>query len=199
MAGLLHSTPVDTPLEVNLKLSKDSGDLFPDPTLYNQLVGSLIYLTNTRPDISYVVNLVSQFMTLPRHLHLAVVHHILHYLPSTPHRGLFFPTRSSLILTAYSDDDWVACPDTRCSMTGWCMYLGDALISWKFKKQDKVSKSSTEAEYRAMSAACSEILWLHGLLLDLGFPQVHPTPLYADNTSTIPITENPVLHERTKL
>eukprot|EP00268_Persea_americana_P026333 TRINITY_DN25727_c0_g1_i2.p1 TRINITY_DN25727_c0_g1~~TRINITY_DN25727_c0_g1_i2.p1 ORF type:complete len:136 (+),score=22.59 TRINITY_DN25727_c0_g1_i2:198-605(+) len=78
------------------------------------------------------------------------------------------------------------------------MFLGDALISWKMKKQEKVSKSSIEAEYRAMFAACSEIIWLRGLLEELGFSQTSLPPLHADNTSTIQITENPVFHERTK-
>jgi hypothetical protein len=78
------------------------------------------------------------------------------------------------------------------------MFLGDALISWRCKKQDRVSKSSTEAEYRAMSTACSEIVWLRGLLAELGFPQTTFTPLHADNTSAIQIATNPVFHERTK-
>ena len=125
----------------------------PDPFLYRQLVGSLIYLTITRPDISYAVHLVSKFMHSPRHLHLAVVRRIIRYLIGSPTRGLLFPTKSDLHLTEYSDADWAGCPDTRKSTTGWCVFLGDALISWKCKKQDCVFKSSTEAEYRAMSAA----------------------------------------------
>lgn len=101
-------------------------------------------------------------------------------------------------MSAYSDADWAGCPDTRRSVTGWCMFLGSSLISWKSKKQARVSKSSTESEYRAMSAACSEIIWLRGLLAELGFPQTEPTSLYADNTSAIQIVANPVFHERTK-
>ena len=97
-------------------------------------------------------------MSSPRHLHLVVVRRIIRYLRGSPKRGLFFPTGSSLQLVAYSDADWVGCPDTRRSTTGWCMFLGNALISWKYKKQDRVSKSSTEAEYRAMPTACSEIV-----------------------------------------
>ena len=198
LAGLTDSAPVDTPIELNVKLSKEEGDLLPDPTAYRQLVGSLIYLTITRPDISFAVNLMSQFMTAPRHLHMAAVRRIIRYLIRTPTRGLFFPSNNPLSLTAYSDADWAGCPDTRRSTTGWCMFLGNSLISWKCKKHDKVSKSSTEAEYRAMSAACSEILWLRGLLSDIGFPAEGATPLYADNTSAIRITENPIFHERTK-
>ncbi|RVW66665.1 putative mitochondrial protein [Vitis vinifera] len=87
--------------------------------------------------------------------------------------GLFFPTGSSLQLVAYSDADWGGCPNTCRSTTGWCMFLGDALISWRCKKQDRVSKSSTEVEHRAMSTTCSEIIWLRGLLEELGFPQTY--------------------------
>ena len=113
MAGLSHSTPVDTPLEVNLKLTQDSGDLLPDPTFYRQLVGSLIYLTNTRLDTAYAVNLLSQFMTAPHHLHLVAARRIIQFLLGTPNRGLFFPAGTSLELSAYSDADWTGCEDTR--------------------------------------------------------------------------------------
>uniref|UniRef100_A0A2N9I820 Integrase catalytic domain-containing protein n=1 Tax=Fagus sylvatica TaxID=28930 RepID=A0A2N9I820_FAGSY len=163
-AGLQDSTPLDTPMELNLKLRKEEGDLLSDPVSYRTLVGSLVYLTITRPDISYAVQQVSQFMASPRHLHMARRR----------------------------------CSDTRHSTTGWCMFLGPALISWKSKKQDRVSKSSTESEYRAMSQACAEILWLRGLLTELGFSPRGPTSLHADNTSAIHISANPIFHERTK-
>ena len=170
MVGLEGTSSVNTPMEVNVKYRKDEGDLLDEPTLYRRLVGSLIYLTTTRPDISYVVHQVSQSMSSPRHLHLAAVRHIILYLRGSPTRGLFFPTDTSLQLVAYSDVDWAGCSDTRRSTTGWCMFLGDALISWRCKKQDRVCKYSTEAEYRAMSIACSEIVWLRGLLEELVFP-----------------------------
>ena len=129
-------------------------------------------------------------MQSPWHLHLYAVHRIIRYILGTPNRDLFFPTGSSLHLQAYSDADWAGCPDTRKSTTGWCMFFGDALISWKCKQQNFVSKSPTEEEYRAMSAACSEIIWLRGLLTELGFPPSQPTPLYADNTSAFKIAAN---------
>ncbi|KAF5457779.1 hypothetical protein F2P56_021859, partial [Juglans regia] len=154
LAGLQSGNSVLTPLEVNLKLRQEEGELLSDPSLYRQLVGSLNYLTITRPDISFAVQQ----------------------------------------LVGYSDADWAGCADTRRSVTGWCMFLGNALISWKSKKQDRVSKSSTEFEYRAMSSACSEITWLRGLG-ELGFPQLQSTPLHADNTSVIQIAANPVFHE----
>ena len=123
---------------------------------------------------------------------------IIHYLRGSSGYGLFFPAGSSLHLVAYSDSNWAGCPNTRQSVMGWCMFLGDSLISWKSKKQARVSKSSTESKYRAMSAACSEIVWLCGLLTELGFSQSDSTPLYSDNTSVIQIATNHVYHERTK-
>lgn len=97
----------------------------------------------------------------------------------------------------YSDVDWAGCADTRRSIIGWCMFHGDAIISWKSKKHDIVSKSSTRSEYRAMSSACSDIVWLWGLLGELGIPQLTPTPLHADNTSAIQIATNLVFHKCT--
>ena len=156
MAGLQDFTSVDTPLEVNVKYRRDEGELLPDPTMFRQLIGSLNYLTITRPDISFAVQQVSQFMQTPRHLHLAVVHRIIRYLRGSVSRGLFFPAGSPLRLTGSSDADWAGCPDTHRSVASWCMFLGNSLISWKSKKQARVSKFSTESEYRAMSAVCSE-------------------------------------------
>ncbi|RZC07885.1 Dual specificity protein phosphatase PHS1 isoform B [Glycine soja] len=198
LAGLPNASPVDTPMEVNVKYRRDEGELLDDPTHYRKLVGSLIYLTITRLNISFVVHTVSKFMQSPRHLHLLAVKQIIRYLLGTPKHGLFFPADSSVQLQAYSDADWAGCPDTRKSTIGWCMFLGNAPISWKCKKQDLVSKSSTEAEYRAMSVTCSEIIWLRGLLIELGFSQAQPTPLHADNTSAMQIAANPVYYEWTK-
>ena len=198
LAGLQNSSSVDTPMEVNVKYQSEEGDLLFDPTVFRQLVGNLNYLTITRPNISFAVQQVSQFMQTPHHLHLAAVHRIIWYLRGSFGHGLFFPTGSFLCLVTYSDADWAGCPDTRQSVTGWCMFLGNSLISWKSKKQACVSKSSTESEYRAMSAARSEIVWLHELLAELGFSQFDSTPLHADNTSAIQRAGNPVYHERTK-
>ncbi|XP_049389655.1 uncharacterized mitochondrial protein AtMg00810-like [Solanum stenotomum] len=147
LAGLQVSSSVDTPLEMNIKYRREEGDLLPDPTIFRQLVGSLNYLTITRPDISFAVQQVSQFMQAPHHLHLVAVRRIIRYLLGTSTRGLFFPSGSPIRLNSFSDSDWAGCPDTRRSVSSWCMFLGESLISWKSKKQDRVSKSSTEAEY----------------------------------------------------
>jgi hypothetical protein len=198
LVGLQDSSSMDIPIKVNVKYHSEKGDLLSDPIMFRQLVGSLNYLTITRPDISFAIQQVNQFMQTPRHLHLAVVRHIIQYLRGSSSRRLFFPTGSSLRLVAYNDADWAKCPDTRRFVTGWCMFLGDSLISWKSKKQACVSKSSIEFEYRAMSPACFDIVWLHGLLAKLGFSQSDSTPLHVDNTSAIQIAANPIYHERTK-
>ncbi|CAL1351945.1 unnamed protein product [Linum trigynum] len=190
--------PVSTPMESNLRLGRTSGALLQDVAGYRSIVGSLIYLAATRPDISYAVQIVSQFMASPRTDHLAAVHRILRYLQGTRDVGMFFPSTGSFALSAYSDSDFAGCVDTRRSTTGWSVQFGSAFISWRCKKQDKVSKSSTEAEYRAMSDVASELVWLRRLLRDLGVICSLPMVLYVDNTSAIRIAVNPVLHDRTK-
>ena len=129
LAGLQDSSPVDTPLEVNVKFRHGEGDLLPNLMLYRQLVGSLNYLTINRPDISFVVQQVSQFMQSPRYLQLVTVRRIIQYLLGSSDRGLFYPAGSPLRLVAFSDANWASCPNTRRSVTGWCMFLGDSLIS----------------------------------------------------------------------
>jgi hypothetical protein len=129
LAGLQDSSSVDTPLEVNVKFRRDDEDLLPNPTLYQQLVDSLNYLTITRPYISFAVQQVRQFMQSPRHLHLVAVRRIIRYLLGSSSRGLFYPAGSFIRLVAFSDADWAGCLDTRRSITGWCMFLGDSLIS----------------------------------------------------------------------
>ncbi|CAN0903190.1 Retrovirus-related Pol polyprotein from transposon RE1 [Linum grandiflorum] len=193
-----NCSPCSTPMEVNIKLSRNEGEAASDPVLYRRLVGSLIYLTSTRPDLAYAVQVVSQFMSAPRQPHLQAVFRILRYLQGTRNVGIFFPVSGSATLTAYADADYAGCVDTRRSTSGWCIKFGDSCITWRCKKQDRVAKSSTEAEYRSMSEVCSEVVWLTRLLSELGRPVQLPVALHADNTSAIQIATNPVLHERTK-
>uniref|UniRef100_A0A2N9G1J0 Uncharacterized protein n=1 Tax=Fagus sylvatica TaxID=28930 RepID=A0A2N9G1J0_FAGSY len=197
-AGLTDHKIVDTPIELNARLTPSSGELLPDPTLYRQLVGSLVYLTVTRPDISYAVHQVSQFMSAPRSTHYAAVLRILRYLKGTLFHGLHFSAQSPLTLRAYSDADWAGDPTDRRSTTGYCFLLGSSLISWRSKKQSVVARSSTEAEYRALADTTSELLWLRWLLQDLGVSTSSATPIYCDNRSAIQIARNDVFHKRTK-
>jgi hypothetical protein len=197
-AGITDSKTVSTPLELNVKLTPLDGTPLKDPTLYRRLVGSLVYLTVTRPDIAYAVHLVSQFMAAPRTVHFAVVLRILRYVKGTLFHGLHFSAHSSLILTGYSDADWAGDPTDRRSTTGYCFFLGDSLISWRSKKQTVVSRSSTESEYRALADATSELLWLRWLLADMGISHPGATILHCDNQSAMQIAHNDVFHERTK-
>ena len=198
LVGLTDDKVVDTPLEINVKYGREDGAALLDPTMYRKIVGSLMYLTVTRPDIAYAVQLMSQFVSDPRQLHLSAVHRIIRYLRSTPTMGLSYFTDSPLQLQAFSDADYAGCKDTRRSTTGYCIFLGTSLLSWKSKKQATVSKSSTEAEYRAMSSTCAEIVWLCRLLSDFDINFKSPTPLFCDNESAAKIACNPVFHERTK-
>ena len=197
-ARLTDTRPVDSPIEVNVRYTPTDGVCLPDPNLYRSVVGSLVYLTISRPDIAYAVHIVSQFVSNPTTVHWAAVIRIIRYLQGTVYQSLLFPSTSSLELCAYSDADWAGDSTDRKSTTGFCVFLGDSLISWKSKKQQVVSRSSTEAEYRAMASTTSEIVWLRWLLADLGVCLSSPTPMYCDNKSAIQIAHNTVFHERTK-
>jgi hypothetical protein len=167
-------------------------------TLYRIIVGSLVYLTITRPDIAYVVHVVSQFVASPTTVHLAVVLRILRYIRGTVFQSLLLSSTSFLELRAYSDADYDSDPTYHKSVTSFRIFLGDSLISWKSKKQSIVSQSSTEAEYRDMASTTKEIVWLRWLLADMGVFLSHPTPMYCDNQSSIQIAHNSVFHEQTK-
>nr|CAN78876.1 hypothetical protein VITISV_033245 [Vitis vinifera] len=161
-------------------------------------VGSLVYLTVTRPNISYAVHQVSQYLSAPRSTHYAAVLRILRYLKGTIFHGLFYSAQSPLVLRAFSDADWAGDPTDRRSTTGYCFLLGSSLISWRSKKQTFVARSSIEAKYRALADTTSELIWLRWLLKDLGVFTSSATPLYCDNQSAIHIAHNDVFHERTK-
>ncbi|KAL4323650.1 hypothetical protein GQ457_11G006340 [Hibiscus cannabinus] len=195
--GSLAKKPTELPLVSPHKLSKDDGELLADPQLYRRMVGRLLYLTHTRPDITYAVNLLSQFVSSPRAPHLQVVYHLLSYIKGSPGLGLFFSSTSNLKLTAFVDSDYNSCPDTRRSTIGYCTFLGNTLLSWKSKKQHTVSRSSCEAEYRAMATAACELVWIAALLSSF---QIHvpQTFLYCDSQSAIHLATNQVFHERTK-
>nr|AAP46207.1 putative retrotransposon protein [Oryza sativa Japonica Group] len=165
---------------------------------YQRLVGRLIYLCHTRPDITYAVSMVSRYMHDPRSGHMDAVYRILRYLKGSPGKGLWFKKNGHLEVEGYCDADWASCPDDRRSTSGYCVFVGGNLVSWRSKKQPVVSRSTAEAEYRAMSVSLSELLWLRNLLSELMLPVDTPMKLWCDNKSAISIANNPVQHDRTK-
>ncbi|XP_071683132.1 uncharacterized mitochondrial protein AtMg00810-like [Lolium perenne] len=197
-AALGDERIIETPMELNVRLRSTDGDLLPNPTRYRHLVGSLVYLAVTRPDISYPVHILSQFMAAPTSVHYSHLLRVLRYLRGTISRRLFFPRSSSLQLQTYSDATWASDPEDRKSLSAYCVFLGGSLIAWKTKKQVAVSRSSVEAELRAMALLTAEVTWLRWLLADFGVSADAPTPLLSDSTGAISIARDPVKHELTK-
>ncbi|KAL2236391.1 UNVERIFIED_CONTAM: Retrovirus-related Pol polyprotein from transposon RE1 [Sesamum indicum] len=197
-AGFDQCKPAPTPLPLGLKLSSQSSPTLDDPEPFRRLVGRLLYLGFTRPDISCAAQQLSQFVHAPCQIHMDAALHLVRYLAGCPDLGLFIPTAVSSVLTAYCDADWASCVDTRRSLTGYCIFLGDALISWKTKKQSTVSRSTAEAEYRSLGATVCELQWLASLLQDFHINVSTPISLFCDNQAALHIVANPVFHERTK-
>ncbi|XP_021299420.1 uncharacterized protein LOC110428069 [Herrania umbratica] len=186
--GLLRCKPMSTPIDYNHKLSKaEEEEQLTNPTSYRQLIGKLLYLTFTRPEISYAVQVLSQFMDKPGRQHLIAAHRVLKYQKGSPGQGILMKVGTKPIISAYSDSDWARCLETRRSITGYCILVGESLISWKSKKQQVVARSSTEVEYRSIATTCYEGIWLKFLLTDLDAKHDESVNLYCDNQSTLNI------------
>ncbi|CAN6717067.1 unnamed protein product [Malus baccata var. baccata] len=196
-ANLTDCKPAITPVDSKLKIDL-TGELLTNISYYQRLVGKLIYLTITRPDISHAVSLVSQFMHAPTMQHLQLVKRILRYLKGSLDRGILMSNHQSTEISAYTDADWAGSQIDRKSTTGYYTFVGGNLVTWKSKKQNVIARSSAEAEYRAMAATACELIWLKSLVSDLGFPHHAPMSLMCDNQVAMHIAANPVFHERTK-
>ncbi|XP_019068151.1 secreted RxLR effector protein 161-like [Solanum lycopersicum] len=184
---MAESKTAPIPMVVRQPSTSDNR-LFDNPTLYRSIMGGLYYLAVTRPDIQHAVNRVSQSMHAPTEQNFQALKKILCYLKGSSRRGLLFQ-KENLELSIYSDSDWANDKDDRRSTTGYLLFLGQNLISWCTKKQTRVSRSSTEAEYRAMAAGVAEAMWLHHITDALGLPPFRPK-IYCDNESTICVTKN---------
>lgn len=179
--GLLGSRPSPTPIEQNHNLARATGDCLDDPERYRRLVGRLIYLSFTRPDLVYAVHILSQFMNQPRLAHWEAALRVVRYLKGTPGQGILLASTSSLAISGWCDSDWASCPLTRRSLTSWVVFLGSSPISWKTKKQHTVSRFSAEAEYRSMAVLTSELKWLQGLLSNLGVSLSSSMRMFSDS------------------
>ncbi|GKB76330.1 ribonuclease H-like domain-containing protein, partial [Tanacetum coccineum] len=186
-----------TPIDTESKLGSD-GDPVSNPTLYRSLAGSLQCLTFTRLDISYAVQQMCLYMHDPREPHFSALKRILRYVRGTLDYGLQLFSSSTTDLVAYSDADWAGCPTTRRSTSGYCVFLGNNLLSWSSKRQPTLSRSSAEAEYYGVANVVAETCWLRNLLRELHTPLSSATHVYCDNFSAVYLSCNPVKHQRTK-
>ncbi|KAJ9544644.1 hypothetical protein OSB04_024351 [Centaurea solstitialis] len=191
------SNSAATPMPKNFQLSADTSGKPVDQKTYRAIIGSLLYLTSSRPDIVFSTGVCARFQCDPRDSHLSAVKRILRYLKGTPDFGLWYPKDSGFELIAYTDSDHAGCKLNRKSTSGACQFLGDKLVSWSSRKQTCVSLSTAEAEYVAAACCCSQVLWMKTQLADFGYT-MHRIPIYCDSKSAIQITANPVQHSRTK-
>jgi len=205
--GFTGAKPFQAPMVVNKKLTSlefdqytqdDNDQLLSDPGEYQRLIGRLLYLTITRPDIAFVVQCLSQYMHSPKVSHMVAAARVVKYVKQSPGLGVFMSACADINLTAYCDADWASCVSTRRSVTGFLLKLGDSPISWKSKKQSTISRSSAEAEYRSLASTVAKLVWLRGLLSELGVGLNGPVTVFCDSKSAIQIATNLVFHERTK-
>ncbi|GJZ12584.1 retrovirus-related pol polyprotein from transposon TNT 1-94 [Tanacetum coccineum] len=195
--GFESCDPVDTPMVEKSKLDEDKEGKVVDPSHYRGMIGTLLYLTTSRPDLQFAICMCARYQARPTKKHLNAVKRIFRYLKGTVHRGLWYPKDSSFALTTFADADHAGCQDTRRSTSGSIQLLGDRLVSWSSKRQKSAVISSTEAEYIALSGCCAQVLWMRSQLTDYGFG-FNKIPMYCDNKSAIALCCNNVQHSRSK-
>ncbi|KAL0340719.1 UNVERIFIED_CONTAM: Retrovirus-related Pol polyprotein from transposon RE2 [Sesamum radiatum] len=186
-------------LYIKSQVSEEDGSQKVDGSMYRSLIGSLLYLTATRPDIMFATCLLSRFMQSPSQVHYAAAKRILRYLRGTKDFGIWYKSTNDAKLVGYTDSDWAGSVDDMKSTSGYTFSLGSGIFSWASKKQATVAQSSAEAEYIAAAATSNQAIWLRRILEDMGEKQEEPTTIYCDNKSAIAITKNPVQHSRTNI
>ncbi|XP_057452007.1 secreted RxLR effector protein 161-like [Lotus japonicus] len=195
---MTDSHPVNSPVVPGTKLTKQGGGMEVDATHYKQMVGSLMYLTATRPDLMFSVCLVSRFMENPTELHLQVVKRIMRYVKGTTDLGILYSSKGDGKMIAFSDSDYAGDLDDRRSTSGYVFLLGTGSVAWISKKQAVVSLSTTEAEFISAALCACQCIWLRRILVTLGFSQSGCSTIYCDNSSAIKLSKNPVFHGRSK-
>ena len=198
MFNMEACTPSFTPFPDGLTLSKDTRTPPVDARIYRMLVGKLLFLTKTRPDIAHAVGVISRFMQTPQEAHLQAAKHILRYVRRYPNLGLFYKQGGENQLHGYTDADYGQDADDRISVGAYIFFLGESPVSWNSKKQSSTSRSSCESEYRALAQCSCEAIWIRRLLSELKILDNKPTTLHCDNQSSIKLSYNPVFHEKSK-
>jgi hypothetical protein len=192
-----NAKPIKTLMGTNGHLDLDTGGKSVDQKVYRSMIGSLLYLCASRPDIMHSVCMCARFQAKTKEVHLKAVKRIMRYLVYTPKFGLWYPKGSTFDLIGYSDVDYAGCKIDRKSTLGTCQFLGRSLVSWASKKQNSVALSTTEAEYIAAGHCCAQLLWMRQTLRDYGY-KLSKVPLLYDNESAIRMVDNPIEHSHTK-
>ena len=195
--GLEKAKHARTPMSTTTKLGKDMSGKSVDQIVYRSMIGSLLYLTASRPDIAFSAGVCARFQTESKESHLFAVKRIIKYVSGTVDLGIWFTYDSGAIISGYTDSDWASSCDERKSTSGGCFYVRNNLVVWHSKKQNSISLSTTEAEYIAAGSCCSQLLWMKQMVKDYGIEQ-DTMVLYCDNMSAINISKNPVQHSHTK-
>ena len=195
--GLESASSVKISMSPNVKLTIDLLGKSVDPSLYRSMIGSLFYLTTSKPDISYSVGVCARYQANPKESHMTTLKRIIKYVKTTTEFGVWYNKDTSDVLAGYFDADWAGNVNDRKSTLGGCFYMGNNLVSWITKKQNSISLSTLEVEYIAAGSCFTQLLWMQKLLHDYGICQEHLT-IYCDNTSAINISKNLVQHSRTK-
>lgn len=195
---MLESNHVGTPIVPGFKMSKDGTKNFVDETYYKQLVGSLMYLTATRPDMTFVTCLISRYMAKPLDIHLQAAKRALRYLKGTLNYGIYYKIAESGELLAFTDSDYVGDMEDRKSTSGYVFLMGSGAVSWCSKKQPIVTLSTTEAKFVVAVVCACQGVWMRRILKELGHSYENCITMMCDNNSTIKLSKNPVMHGRSK-
>ncbi|XP_019104888.1 uncharacterized mitochondrial protein AtMg00810-like [Beta vulgaris subsp. vulgaris] len=195
---LVNRRPLKLPMDSDLKLTSNIGEPMSLSHIKIKLIGKLIYLTITRPNIAYIVHVLSQFMHQPTSVHFQTGIRVITYLVGSKQQGTLLTSKTNATLSAFYDSDWAGCPVTRRSSSNFCVLLGSSPISWKAKRQSVIARGSLEAEYRSMALTICKVMCLRQLLKDLGLHQLSITLICYDNQVALAIAANLVHRERTK-
>eukprot|EP00253_Pinus_taeda_P007463 PITA_07463 len=196
--GMEDSKPVCTPMVRGCSLSANDDSVVVHQSTYISMIGSLLYLTRTRPDIMHAVGIVGRFQGNPTKTHLQAVKRIFKYLQGTQNYGLWYPRDTDLTLHAYTDADWARSVDDRKSTSGGAFFMGSRLVSWFSKKQSSIALSTVEAKYVATTFCCTQLLWMMKTLQEFQITCTPPISILCDNTGAISVSKNPVMNSKTK-